>query len=86
MPTEEERERAKKGIRARQDAIKTLIDRYAEEFQGLVESNRVALGLPRRPNMETPQQLEAKLRAAEERAAKLRRELELAQRDAALAR
>lgn len=82
MATAAEKERAKKGIRARQDAIKFILEKYADEFQVKLEENRLALGLPRRANAEPPEVLERKLHDAEERAERLRRDLELAQQDA----
>lgn len=75
MPTPEERDRAKKGIRARQDAIKTLIERHQDEFDELHTRNRVALGL--RPTSSGPSReaLEERIRKQEERLAKWKADL-----------
>lgn len=78
MPTEEERLRAKKGIRARQDAIKSLIEAHQAEFDELVRKNRVALGLSPHPSGLSPKQVEEKLQKARERVRKLEDDLRLA--------
>lgn len=75
MPTEEEKDRAKKGIRARQDAVAELIRRHQEEFDGLHRSNRIALGLSPRPSGPTPEQLRKRQERLEAQLEKVRREL-----------
>lgn len=71
-----DQEKASLGIKARNDAKAELIKRHADEFQELVERNRVELGLPRKPQGDGPEQIAEKLRKAEERAERLRQELE----------
>jgi hypothetical protein len=68
-------EKAKAGIKARQDAIHWLIDAHRDAFDQRVADNRVALGLPARPAGDSPDQIAAKLKRAEDRADKLRAEL-----------
>ena len=78
MPTTDERDRAKKGIKARQDAIKTLIANHQDEFNELHRKNRVAAGLPPRSSGPTKAELQERIRKQEEKLAKWREELELA--------
>lgn len=77
MPTEEERNRAKKGIKARQDAIKALIANHQDEFDRIHAANRVAAGLPRRSAGPTVEVIEGRLKKAQEQMEKWQRELEL---------
>ena len=72
---EAERQRAKDGIKARRDAISTLIARHQEEFNQLVTANRVALGLPLKPQGPTKAQLEERIAREEEKLRKWREEL-----------
>ena len=74
-PTPEQSERAKKGIRARQDAIAELIKRHQEEFDELHTRNRVALGLPIAPQGPTRAELEERIRKQEERLEKWKEQL-----------
>ena len=48
----------------------------AAKYREMVERERVARGLSRRPQGDTPEEIEAKLRKAEERVGRLRRDLE----------
>lgn len=75
MPTTAEKDRAKKGIKARQDALATLIANHQEEFDELHRKNRVAAGLPLRSSGPTRAQLEERIRKQEERLAKWKQEL-----------
>jgi hypothetical protein len=78
MATAAEKDRAKKGIKARQDALETLISNHQAEFDELVTRNRLALGLPARPQGATPEQIQAKIERAEKQMQKWREELRLA--------
>lgn len=78
MPSAAEKDKAKKGIKARQDAIKTLIERHQTEFDELHAKNRVSLGLSPRSAGPSREALEERIRKQEERLAKWRRELDLA--------
>jgi hypothetical protein len=75
MPTPAEKDRAKKGIKARQDALKTLITNHQAEFDELVANNRIAAGLPRRPSGPSQEQLQQRVQRAEEQLEKWRQEL-----------
>ena len=75
MTTDDPKDKAKKGIKARQDALNTLIANHQAEFDELVVNNRIALGLPRRPAGPSQEQLQQRVRRAEEQLAKWRREL-----------
>lgn len=77
MPTQAEKDKAKRGIKARQDAITTLIERHQEEFDTLHAQNRVDLGLPPRSSGPTRIELEERIRKQEERLAKWKAELRL---------
>jgi hypothetical protein len=68
--TKTDREKAKKGIRARADALKTLIERHQSEFDELLVKNRIAAGLAPTNSGPSKDQLEAKIRKAEEKLAK----------------
>lgn len=78
MPTTAERDKAKKGIRARQDAIKTLIERHQDEFDELHAKNRVAAGLSPRSAGPSKEQLEERIRKQRERLEKWEAELKQA--------
>jgi hypothetical protein len=78
MATAAEKDRAKKGIKARQDALSTLISNHQAEFDELVTRNRLAVGLPARPQGPTPEQIKAKIERAEQQMEKWREELRLA--------
>ena len=65
-----DREKAKKGIRARQEAIKTLIARHQQEFDELHINNRLAAGLAPTNAGPSREELEAKIRKTEEKLAK----------------
>jgi len=78
MPSSDERDRAKRGIKARQDAIKTLIERHQTEFDELHARNRVAAGLSPRSAGPSKEKLEERIKKQEERLVKWRKELELA--------
>ena len=86
MAKKEDTTRAKLGIKARQDAVKFILDKYHDEFVSKHEANRVAAGLPRTTQGDSPEDLRAKLRKAEERAEQYRRRLEMAEADQNLAR
>jgi hypothetical protein len=75
MSTAADRDRAKRGIRARQEALKSLIANHREEFEGLVKKNRLALGLSARPAGPTVDDLKARIKRSEEQMEKWRREL-----------
>lgn len=74
-------EKAKLAIRALNEARRQRESEYEKEhpgrFQELIERNRIELGLPPRPRGDSPEELRDKLRRAEERAERLRHELEL---------
>jgi hypothetical protein len=78
MTSPEEKDKAKKGIKARQDAVKTLIERHQPEFDELHARNRVALGLSPRSAGPSREELEKRIKRHEERLAKWRQELDLA--------
>jgi len=78
MPSTADRDKAKRGIRARQDAIATLIANHQAEFDEEHAKNRVALGLPPRPNGPTKEQLEERVRKQRERLVKWEEELRMA--------
>lgn len=78
MASPEEKDRAKKGIKARQDAIRTLIERHKTEFDELHASNRVAAGLSPRSAGPTKEQLEERVKKTREKLEKWERELNLA--------
>lgn len=82
----EELTKAKRGIRARQDAVTFILEKYKDEFVRVHEENRVKAGLPRQTQGDSPDDLRAKLRKAEERAEAYRRRLEAAEADQNLAR
>jgi hypothetical protein len=65
-----DREKAKKGIRARQEAIKTLIERHKTEFDEVHVKYRLMAGLAPTNGGLTRAQLEAKIRKGEEKLAK----------------
>lgn len=77
MPTTAERDRAKKGIKARQDAIKALIANHQAEFDELHSKNRIAAGLPMRSSGPTAEELEERIRRQRERLAKWEADLRL---------
>ena len=78
MASPEEKDRAKKGIKARQDAIKTLIERHQTEFDEIHVRNRIALGLSPRSAGPNREQLEERIKRQKERLEKWQRELDLA--------
>lgn len=78
MASPEEKDKAKKGIKARQDAVKTLIERHQTEFDELHARNRVALGLSPRSAGPSREELEDRIKRQEQRLEKWRRELDLA--------
>ena len=78
MASPEEKDRAKKGIKARQDAIRTLIERHQREFDELHTRNRIEAGLSPRSAGPSREALEERIRKQKERLEKWQRELELA--------
>lgn len=78
-------QKAKAGIRARQDAVRQLIIENQARFDQMVEENRVRLGLPRKATSETPEELRAKLERARKRAEKYEDMLRRAEADRQLA-
>jgi hypothetical protein len=72
------KDKAKRGIKARQDALATLIANHQAEFDELHARNRVELGLSLRSNGPSREQLEERIRKQEERLEKWRQELRLA--------
>lgn len=68
--TNADREKAKKGIRARADALKTLIERHQAEFDELHVKNRLAAGLAPTNAGPSKEQLAEKIRKAEDKLAK----------------
>jgi hypothetical protein len=84
VATADEKKKARLGIRAMNDAKKTLQMRHAEEFAALIEENRVHLGLPRRPSFESAADLAAKIARSEERIRLWREKLEQATADEAM--
>lgn len=79
MPTATNTNKARKGIKARQDAIKTLIANHQDEFNELHARNRVAAGLSPRSAGPSKKQLEERIKRQRERLEKWERELSLAQ-------
>jgi hypothetical protein len=77
MPTQEQSERAKLGIRARRDAINTLVERHQDEFDELHRRNRLAVGLPPRSAGPSKAELEERIRKQRERLAKWEADLRL---------
>ncbi len=77
-PTEDEKERLRKGIKARQAALRTLMDRHRPEFEELHAQARVAEGLPAKSQGPSRAQLEERVRKQRERLAKWEAELRLA--------
>lgn len=75
--TTDERDKAKKGIKARQDAIKTLIANHQDEFDELHAKNRIALGLPLRSSGPTREELEERIKKQREKLEKWEAELKL---------
>lgn len=65
-----DREKAKKGIKARQDAVRTLIERHKPEFDELHMRNRVAAGLTPKPLGPSREQLEERIRKNREKLTK----------------
>lgn len=78
MPTKADKDKAKRGIKARQDAIATLIKNHRDEFDRLVAANRLELGLSPRASGPSREQLQERIRKQEERLEKWRAELRLA--------
>lgn len=76
--TEEEKERLRRGIKARQDAVNTLMERHRAEFDELHAANRVAAGLSARSAGPSKEQLAERIRKQEEKLEKWKRELQLA--------
>lgn len=74
----EQRERQKKGVQARLEAIQSLIANHQAEFDALVVKNRVALGLPPRASGPTADALEERSRRLREQLAKVEADLRLA--------
>ena len=67
-PKDEAHERQQKGVRARRDAIQTLIANHQDEFDRLVAQNRVAAGLSPRasgPSLEALEERIQKFQAAQ---------------------
>ena len=80
MPTTaDQKDKARKGIKARQDALTTLIANHQEEFDDLHAKNRIALGLSLRSSGPTREQLEERIRRQREKLEKWEAELRLAQ-------
>lgn len=77
MTTADDRDKAKRGIKARQDAVKTLIERHQEEFDELHLKNRISLGLPPHSSGPSRQELEERIRKQKERLEKWEAELRL---------
>jgi hypothetical protein len=79
MPTitQEQSDRAKAGIKARRDAINTLIERHQDEFDELHMKNRVAAGLPPRSSGPSKTELEERIRKQKEKLEKWEAELRL---------
>lgn len=75
----EAHERQQKGVRARRDAIQTLIANHQAEFDELVARNRVAAGLTPRASGPSAEALEERIRKQREKLAKWEAELRLAQ-------
>ena len=71
-------ERQQKGVKARQDAIQTLIANHQAEFDELVAKNRVAAGLPPRASGPSREALEERIQRHRERLQKWEDELKLA--------
>lgn len=78
-PKNEAHERQQKGVRARRDAIQTLIANHQAEFDVLVAKNRVAAGLTPRASGPSPEVLEERIRRQREKLAEWEAELRLAQ-------
>jgi hypothetical protein len=78
MSTTVDRDKAKRGIKARQDAIATLIANHQAEFDEMHAKNRIALGLSPRSSGPTRQQLEERIQKQREKLEKWEAELRLA--------
>jgi hypothetical protein len=76
MTTPDESDRAKRGIRARQEAIRALIANHQAEFDEMHQKNRVDLGLPLRAQGPTVEQLKERIKRQEEKLEKWREELQ----------
>jgi len=76
MATVDEKDKAARGMKARRDAMNTLIANHKDEFEELVVKNRVALGLPLKPQGPTPEELEERIRKQEAKLSKWRKQLE----------
>ena len=75
--------RAKLGIQARNEAIEEMKRRYSgkvgdwdADFAKVLVEKRIALGLPRSTQAESPEEIEAKMKTAEERFKKYQQQLE----------
>jgi hypothetical protein len=79
MPTitKEQSERAKAGIKARRDAINTLIERHQDEFDELHRKNRIGAGLSPRSAGPSKAELEERVRKQREKLEKWEAELRL---------
>lgn len=75
MLDDADRDKAKKGIRARQDAVKALIEKYQQEFDEMHVANRMGLGLPPQSSGPSREKREQQIKAAKERIAKWEQEL-----------
>lgn len=75
----EAHERQQRGVRARRDAMQTLIANHQAEFDALVARNRVAAGLPPRASGPSLEALEKRIQKQRERLAKWEAELRAAQ-------
>lgn len=77
-PTTEEKERLKRGIQARNEALNALMDRHRDEFERLHAEKRLSLGLPARSAGPSRAQLEERIRKQREKLAKWEEELRIA--------
>lgn len=76
MASTEENDKAKRGIKARQDAVRTLITNHQQEFDDLHVRNRVALGLPLRSSGPTREQRAEQIRKLQDKIDKWKKELD----------
>jgi hypothetical protein len=76
MASLDEKDKAKRGIKARQDAVKTLIERHQPEFDELHVRNRVALGLSPRSAGPSVEKRKEQIQRLKERLEKWQREID----------
>jgi len=74
-PTDEEKERLRRGIRARNEALKALMEKHGGEFERLHAERRVAAGLPAKAQGPTADQRKEQIRRWKEKIRKWEEEI-----------